>query len=273
MDAFAEKMRIFRDHKVVNWHEHVWFNDKNELDEGLLDGLVRDAEETGTDMLVCSLPILAQTVTPEEFRHCNDTLAQALRKYPNKLRGFAFVNPGYRREMEHEIHRCIEDLGMIGVKLYYQYRIDDPVMRDLIELCIRLDVPILMHASKLNYHPEEQPFVSNGPHFAAAAREYPEAVLVMAHISGGGDWEWSLKAIADYSNIYTDMSGSVCDDGLMEKTVRMLGAQRVLFGTDGSYSACLGKIVGADLTEEEKITILNNPNFERYLSRGKEESK
>ena len=27
-----------------------------------------------------------------------------------------------------------------------------------------------MHASKLNYHPEEQPFVSNGPHFAAAAR-------------------------------------------------------------------------------------------------------
>ena len=267
MKTFAEKMKLFQENPVVNWHEHVWFNDRMELDEGLLDGLMEDAELTFTDRIVCSLPILAQTVTPEEFRHCNDTLALALKKYPQKLKGFAFVNPGYRRETEYEVRRCIEDLGMIGVKLYYQYRVDDPVMRDLIETCIRLDVPILMHASKLNYHPEEQPFVSNGPHFAAAAKEYPEATLIMAHISGGGDWEWSLKAIADFPNVYTDMSGSVCDDGLMEKTVRLLGAGRVLFGTDGSYSACVGKIIGADITDEEKTTILNNPNFVRYLSK------
>ncbi len=267
MKNFSEKMRLFSQNTVVNWHEHVWFGKNGELDENLLDGLIEDMRLTYTDTVVCSLPILAQKVTPEEFRHCNDALALALKKYPDKMKGFAFVNPGYRKETEYEIHRCIEDLGMIGVKLYYQYRIDDPVMRDLIETCIQLDVPILMHASKLNYHPEEQPFVSNGPHFAAAAQAYPEATFIMAHISGGGDWEWSLKAIADYPNIYTDMSGSVCDDGLMEKTVELLGANRVLFGTDGSYSACIGKILGADLTEKEKVTILNNPNFVRYLAR------
>ena len=265
MKNFAEKMELFSRNRVVNWHEHVWFGADGELDEKLMDGLMEDVEQTHTDQIVCSLPILAQKVTPEEFRHCNDSLAIALKKYPDKMKGFAFVNPGYRRETDYEVHRCIEELGMIGVKLYYQYRIDDPVMRDLIETCIRLDVPILMHASKLNYHPEEQPFVSNGPHFAAAAREYPEATFIMAHISGGGDWEWSLKGIADYPNIYTDISGSVCDDGLMEKTVQMLGAKRVLFGTDGSYSACIGKMIGADLTDEEKITILNNPDFARYF--------
>ena len=265
--GFDIKMKLFREHKVVNWHEHVWFDAGGHLDVALCDGLVEDAERTHTDLLVCSLPILAQKVTPGEFCRCNDTLAVAMRRHPDKIKGFAFVNPGYRKEALNEIERCVKGLGMIGVKLYYQYFIDDPAVREVIEKCIELDIPILVHASKLNYHPEEQPFVSNGVHFAAAANAYPEARLIMAHISGGGDWEWSLKAVADSPNVYTDVSGSVTDDQLMEKTVRLLGASRVLFGTDGSYAACIGKILGADLPEKDKETILNNPDFARYLSR------
>lgn len=267
METIAEKLRLFYENRVVNWHEHVWFDEAGGLDLAKCDGLVEDAERTGTDTLVCSLPILAQKVTPEEFRRCNDTLALAMRRHPGKIRGFAFVNPGYRREALAEIERCVKEYGMLGVKLYYQYFISDPVVREVIEQCIALDIPILVHASKLNYHPEEQPFVSNGVHFAEAARHYPEARIVMAHISGGGDWEWSLKAIADAPGVYTDMSGSVIDDLLLEKTVGLLGANRVLFGTDGSYSACVGKLIAATLTAEEKRTILNNPDFERYLAR------
>lgn len=262
-----DKIDLFNKNKVINWHEHVWFDEKNELDIAKCDGLVEDAAMTGTDMLVCSLPILAQKVTPQEFIHCNDTLAVAMKRHSNKIRGFAFVNPGYRKEAVAEIERCVKEYGMIGVKLYYQYFINNPVVREVIEKCIELDIPILVHASKLNYHPEEQPFVSNGEHFAHVAKLYPEAKIVMAHISGGGDWEWSLKAIQDSPSIYTDMSGSVTDDLLMEKTVGMLGASRVLFGTDGSYSACIGKVLGADITQEEKKIILNNPDFERYLYR------
>ena len=273
MSLIEEKLRLFYENRVVNWHEHVWFTPDRKLDVPRCEGLVEDAARTGTDMLVCSLPLLQQQVTPEEFRLCNDTLAQALRRHPNEMRGFAFVNPGYRREALDEIRRCVEVYGMIGVKLYYQYFISDPAVRDLIELCISLDLPILVHATKLNYHSWEQPFASNGEHFALAGKAYPEAKFVMAHISGGGDWEWSLKAIADCPNVLTDISGSVIDDGIVEKTVSMLGAERVLFGTDGSYAACVGKVIGCDLTEAQKKTILNNPTFERYLGRGQREGR
>lgn len=268
MNPIHEKRRLFTENRVVNWHEHVWFNASGGLDEALCDGLVEDAQRTSTDVLVCSLPILAQKVTPEEFRRCNDTLALAMKRYPQKIRGFAFLNPGYTREALDEIDRCVQDYGMIGIKLYYQYFINDPAVRPVIEKCIDLDIPILVHASKLNYCPEEQPFVSNGVHFAAAAKAYPEARFIMAHITGGGDWEWSLKAIAGSPNVYTDMSGSVIDARVMEKAVAMLGASRVLFGTDGSYASCVGKILAADLSEADKKTILNNPDFERYLTRG-----
>jgi len=90
----------------------------------------------------------------------------------------------------------------------------------------------------------------------------------MAHISGGGDWNWEMKCLKDCKNVFTDISGSVIEAPLVEETVAVFGAERVLFGTDGSFSAGIGKVCGANLTKEQKLTILNNPRFERYLKRG-----
>lgn len=155
-----------------------------------------------------------------------------------------------------------------GIKLYNQYFISDPVVRPVIEKCIELDIPILSHAGKLNTVPNPQPTISDGTHFAEAARNYPEAVFVYGHIGGGGDWQWSLKAIADYPNVYADISGSVYDEGIIEQAVSYLGAGRLLFATDGSFSQGIGKLLGANISQEDKITILNNPAFARYLERG-----
>ena len=46
MEFFNEKLDIFRQNKVVNWHEHVWTDSKGELDEKLCDLLVESAYET-----------------------------------------------------------------------------------------------------------------------------------------------------------------------------------------------------------------------------------
>lgn len=264
---YSQKFKLFSENTVVNWHEHVWYNQEHKLNEALCDGLIADMQTFSNDKCVISLPVLQQKVTPEEFRHANDTCALALKKYPKQLRGFAFVNPGYAKEANAEIERCVKEYGMIGVKLYYQYFISDPACYQMIEKCIDLNIPILMHASKLNYHPWEQPFVSNGPHFAEIAKRYPEAKIIMAHIGGGGDWEWSLKAIAESPSILMDVSGSVCEDQIIERSVREIGAKRMLFGTDGSFSACVGKMLGANISREDKLEILNNTALAPYLNR------
>lgn len=264
---YTQKWKLFSEHTVTNWHEHVWYNDKHELDEALCDGLVSDMETFCNDTCVVSLPILQQTVTPEEFRHANRACAKAIRKYPKQLRGFGFVNPGYVRETLDEIDRCVNEYGMIGIKLYYQYTICNPVAYQMIEKCIDLDIPILMHAGKLNYQPWNQPFISNGTHFAEIAKRYPEAKIIMAHIGGGGDWEHSLKAIADSPSILMDVSGSVCEDQIIERSVKEIGAKRMLYGTDGSFSACAGKMLGANISQEDKLEILNNSFLAPYLNR------
>lgn len=78
----------------------------------------------------------------------------------------------------------------------------------------------------------------------------------MGYIGGGGDWQWSIKAITDCPNVYADMGGSVHDRLLVEESVRYLGADRILFATDGPFSSSVAKILGANITEEEKIRSL-----------------
>jgi predicted TIM-barrel fold metal-dependent hydrolase len=261
----TEALALLRDNPVVNWHEHVWENEEGRLDEGRLTELVTMARALGMDTVVCSNPVLAAHSPPELFRRRNNQVREAMDRYPGLIRGLCFVNPGYMAEALAEVDRCVGQLGFIGVKLYHHYLISDPAVGPLLEHCGQMDLPVLVHACKLNFYGQYQPFASNGVHFAKAAERFPRVTLIHGHIGGGGDWQWSLKAMAPYGNVLTDLSGSVCDEGLVEQTVAYLGAERVLFGTDMSYCAGAGKIIAARLTLAEKRTILNNPRMAKYL--------
>ena len=145
---------------------------------------------------------------------------------------------------------------------------DDPIQNPIIEKCIDLDVPILMHAMR-NMDRNSilmHPLTSTGVHIANAAKRYPEAVFQLGHFTIT-DWEYQLKAIAPYENIYTDMSGSAYDRPQMEQAVQMLGANRILFGTDESIVSSVGKILGARISEEDKKTILAGGAFAKYMER------
>ena len=63
------------------------------------------------------------------------------------------------------------------------------------------------------------------------------------------------------------MSGSAYDCPQMEEAVQMLGADRILFATDCSIVSCVGKILGADISEDDKKTILEGTAFLRFLER------
>lgn len=57
MNRIEEKMKVFKDNKVVNWHEHVWFNNEGELDVELCDKMVQNAHETYMDKALAHIAI------------------------------------------------------------------------------------------------------------------------------------------------------------------------------------------------------------------------
>lgn len=269
MQIIEKAMRLFLDNPVNSWHEHVWEERPGKLNEGDCDRMVADARRMGFDKMMCSTPILHPYCPPEDFRRANDVVKTAMNRHPDMIRGMCFVNPGYVREASAEVRRCVEELGMVGVKLYHQYKIDEPVLFPLVETCIDLDIPILMHAGKVTDKETRrcQPRISNGQHFANIAARYPEATFLYGHIGGGGDWQWSLEALEGVSNVYIDMGGSVCDCPIIEESVKHLGAERILFATDGSFSHCIGKILGAGISDREKRTILEGTAFLKFLKK------
>ena len=266
----SEQMQLFYDNPVISWHEHTYgVNLGLEwLDEAKTDRTVEIMEMLGVDKAVISRPIETKRCLPEIFTAANNIIRDSIKRHPDKFYGMAYVHPGYLKEALYEIDRCVNDLGFVGIKLYYDYFMDDPAYGPIIEKCIDLDIPILQHCAHCmdSGNKKRQPLISDGVHMANAARRYPEATFVMGHFTIC-EWEYSLKAIVDCPNVYTDMSGSSYDCPQIEKAVELLGADRILFASDNSWVTCVGKRLGANISEVDKKTILCGRAFERFLER------
>jgi len=232
------------DHATPSWSEN---------DRKLIDA----ADKLGIDQMWCSTLPLERPSRPETFRQCNQWTADAIRRFPGKIRGYCFVNPGYTREALDEIQRCVEDRDFVGVKLYNDYRANEPVLFPIVELAIRLRIPILQHGGHTSWLGTPQPRISDAGHIGELARRYPEAMIICAHVAGGGDWEWTISALRAAPTVYLDLSGSVVDAGVVERAVQVLGADRLLFACDMSLTASVGRIRGAEINEEDRRKILS----------------
>jgi len=248
---------------VIDCHAHLHHHSSPSYQEDDRK-LIEAADKLGIDRLCCSILTPRRPATAEGFRECNQWMAQGMRRFPGRVLGYCYVNPGYAREALEEIRRCVQERGFIGVKLYNEHFANEPVVFPIVELAIELGVPILHHAGHLHYFLPDQPRISDGGHFAELARRYPEARIICAHVCGGGDWEWEIKSLRHAANVFLDTSGSVIDEGVVEMAARIVGVQRLLFGCDNSMTAGVGKIRGAELSPQDKQKILGG-NMLRLL--------
>ena len=239
----------------------------NHLRPDELYKMIQAADRLGIERIAVSIP---KGDKPHEFRKSNDLVLEAMKEYPDRILGQCFLNPAYPEEAMAEMLRCL-DKGMIGLgELYTQVKINDPLYYPIIEKCIELEAPILMHASadlgllRKGYRTAAPATTSVADDFADIGLRYPEAMIIHAHIGGGGDWEYMCKVLRDVPSIYIDTSGSVTDEGMIDFAVKYLGVERLLFATDMNFESGVGKILAADLTEDQRRKIFWD-NFNNIL--------
>ena len=122
---------------------------------------------------------------------------------------------------------------MIGVKLHQPFEFDDSAVVPVAEKCSRrrgLFLGRSGHGTAART-PLAQPRISDSRDFCALAQRYPELLLILGHLQGGGDWEWSIKGLRACPNGSVDTSGSVAEEDAIERAVRELGYRRLLFAT------------------------------------------
>ncbi|HPT20619.1 MAG TPA: amidohydrolase family protein [Bacteroidales bacterium] len=266
--AYSSIMNEVLRYRKIDAHEHVSLDFPVET-------IIDFADRLGIEKLAVSRPIAAgveKESKPEDFRKCNDLVLKAIKQYPGRFLGMVYINPIYGKESLEEINRCI-DQGMVGLKVYNQVKINDPLFYPIIEKFIDLKMIILMHAhcgigvgGKRTKYGNVQPNASVPEDFIDAATRYPEAMFQYAHTGGGGDWEYECKALKDFPNIYVDTSGSNNEANMIDFALKYLGEDRLFFGTDGSFYQGVGTILASKMTDVQKKKIFFE-NFNNILKK------
>lgn len=257
--------------RKIDAHNHVFgLAHRPNADWAEVERLVAAAGKLGIARLCCSRPVTGGVMAEiDVVRESNNAVLAAMKRYPDLIAGYCFVQPGNGPAALDEIDRCL-DAGMIGVKLYNQFKYTDPAVFPVAEKCIARRALFLGHSAFLT-DPRTlalQPKTSHALDFGALSRRYPELKLILGHINGGGDWEWAIRALRDFPNVHVDTSGSVLEDDTIGRCVRELGHRRILFATDATMEGCVGKVLSADLNAEQREDIFYR-NFERLLGGGR----
>ncbi|MCY3773997.1 MAG: amidohydrolase family protein [Gemmatimonadetes bacterium] len=200
------------------------------------------------------------------MRHCRDGNDYNLRmrdRAPEAFLPFCYVNPACPEASVDEINRCIVEERMCGIKLWVARRATDAGLDPIMQRAVELDVPVLQHAwDKTTGNLPGESFPQDVAHLA---RRHPGAKIIMAHLNGCG--LRGIEHVADCPNLVADTGGGDPEAGIVETAVDALGGRRVVFGSDlpvRLFGQCLGKTLGADLSEATRKDILWN-NAARLL--------
>lgn len=235
---------------IVDAHVHLKHGDGMRT-EYAPEIIVRTMDAVGIDKSV----VFAMSTTT---RRSIEMAQEAVRKFPDRLIPYVYALPSYERAVLGEIKEAISDLGFRGIKIHIgECTLAEYVVDPVIELAGRMGVPCLIDCGG-RYKDMER-----------IASSFPETRIIVAHL---GMYlcrdekliERFIKIAEIHENIYLDTSGVILT-GKIKEAIGRIGANRVIFGTDGpqerpdtiSYAKSeVEKIRGLSLEKEEELMVL-----------------
>lgn len=235
---------------AIDVHTHCYPDDQ------FNEAMVKLSRKLGIEQLWVSYhPYSMSSFRPpsEEVWRANEYVYNLSRRF-SEVRGFVHVNP-LNSDAVKMAEFFLRERGFIGIKIYRAVRASRHIMDPIVELALSHDVPILIHTAHRLY-PRSRPNESEPDDIRVLALRFPRAKIIMAHITGGGDWEYAVLRVRDLPNVYVDIGGSVVDYGAVETAVKVLGADRVLFATDTLIAPAVARILDAEISEEDRAKVL-----------------
>ena len=225
-------------YKIIDAHCHIYpdkiaqraadstgdFYDLTPFLDGKISTLLEWGEKVGIDHFV----VQSVATAPNQVSSINNFIANAVSQSNGKFTGLGTLHPESEK-LQEEVDEIIR-LGLKGVKLHpdiQQFRIDDPRMMKIYELC-EGKLPILLHTgdSRFDY--------SNPNRVQPILEKYKNLTVIGAHLGGWSVWDDAAKILPAYENFYVDCSSSLytLSSEKAKELIMAYGTKRVLFGTD-----------------------------------------
>jgi len=180
---------------------------------------------------------------PPHPEKCNDYIAGCVAMDPDRLIGFASVNPAYRgvEYAVEELERAVLDLGLSGVKLYPMYQHWSPMDRELafpvFAKAAELGIPVMVHQAGSTRIDARMEFARPAM-LDDIGREFRDLTVILAHC--GIPWiAEAMFMLTKHPNFYTDLSYHIATVTRRELFLFMHRAEpffvpleKLFFGTD-----------------------------------------
>jgi hypothetical protein len=136
----------------------------------------------------------------------NELVADYVARHPDKLIGWASVDPGDRDALE-QLEHAVNGLGLRGVKVGPAYQHFDPTDQAVwpfFAACDRLGIPTIWHQGT-TFPSQARLRVSLPLALEDLAMAFPELRMIVAHL--GHPWEEDLVALVRKApNVWADVS-------------------------------------------------------------------
>ena len=231
---------------VVDCHAHV--GPRVQVDpDASLGTLLADMERIGIDRTVCACFPPTMGSYPYEG---NDFVAEAVRRCPDRLSGYAYINPNYPELNMEELERRFGGESFSGIKVHLHggRPYDDPLYEPIYGFAHEWGLPVLAHT----WGPETVRTLGR------MAERFPGARFLVGH-ADVCDPEVLAEEAGRAENLYFVVCSSVAGPDAVARMVEAVGAERVLWGSDTmllSPGHQIGKVLFADLDDNVKRTIL-----------------
>lgn len=213
-------------------------------------------------------------INKEVAREANDYILQATREHPGLLVGFCSVNPAWGKEAIREVERCAaqgaKGIGELHPDTQNFDITDRQQMAPLMDAAKRLGLMVLIHASEPVGHHYPGKGKTTPDKLWAFIQNFPDNTIVCAHWGGGLPFYTLMPEVEEgLANVYFDSAASpfLYRPAVFESAVDLLGAEKVLLGTDYPLlpqRRLLAQVEESPLTPDEKDLILGG-NARRLL--------
>jgi predicted TIM-barrel fold metal-dependent hydrolase len=206
--------------------------------------------------------VMTYTEAPQYNERALEYVAESVARFPTRLIGFARLHPWYPQA--HDLlEYAVVELGMRGLKLHPVGTLAHPASSqsiDLIRHAAGLRIPVLFHCGD---EPMTTPLA-----IERAAQLVPEATIILGHMGGYYHVDEAIGVAKRRPNVYLETSAMPYPQKIRD-AVRVVGAERVLFASDGP--GCrprleVEKVRLAGLDPQDEASVLSS-NIEHLLGR------
>jgi len=245
---------------IIDAHVHMGPALKNHASSCLFDAytaeeLIAAMDKARIDVGIVFAPLWqGGEFHDPDYEKGNEAIYHASKKYPDRIIGYARVNPNLIEQSKRELLKCVNDYKFQGLMMHPEWESfmanDLRLLGPIFKIADEHKLPVTFHTG---YYPTCQPLL-----FLPLAEAFPRVQITLKHM--GYEYIRDALTVARLTkNVFVETAGNTIPTEI-RAGIKEAGADKIVYGSDLPYinpEIVIQKIqLLEDVSDKEKEMVL-----------------